>query len=75
MYLKIKEISINNVNIERKILSNNVVPDNISSLQMKGMVKISNHELCKYVDIEIIVKIWKEAIKPKTNFFNKSITT
>ena len=32
MYLKIKEISINHVNIDIKILSNNVVIDNISSL-------------------------------------------
>ena len=42
---------------------------------MKGMVKISNHELCKYIDMEIIGKIWKEAIKGKTKFVNKSITT
>ena len=42
---------------------------------MKGMVKISNHEFWKYIDMEIIGKIWKEAIKGKTKFFNKSITT
>ena len=75
MYLKSKEISINHVNIDIKILSNNVVIDNISSLQMKGMVKISNHELCKYTNIEIVSKIQKEAIKEKTKFVNKSITT